>query len=145
MRTAIFTIDTESYEAKKKSAAGEALKRMLEQNRLEVKAVVATVFRQLADSGSVELIITTGATGYLEQDCAPKAVEEVAEQLIPGIPEALRAYNLRYSKKAMLDCMAAGIRKNTLIVNLPESAKTAKEDMEYILSEVVQVVESINL
>ena len=151
MRTAIFTIDTESYEAKKKSAAGEALKRMLEQNRLEVKAakvlprdkeVVATVFRQLADSGSVELII---ATGYLEQDCAPKAVEEVAEQLIPGIPEALRAYNLRYSKKAMLDCMAAGIRKNTLIVNLPESAKTAKEDMEYILSEVVQVVESINL
>ena len=119
MRTAIFTIDTESYEAKKKSAAGEALKRMLEQNRLEVKAakvlprdkeVVATVFRQLADSGSVELIITTGATGYLEQDCAPKAVEEVAEQLIPGIPEALRAYNLRYSKKAMLDCMAAGIR-----------------------------------
>ena len=154
MRTAIFTIYTESYEAKKKSAAGEALKRMLEQNRLEVKAakvlprdkeVVATVFRQLADSGSVELIITTGATGYLEQDCAPKAVEEVAEQLIPGIPEALRAYNLRYSKKAMLDCMAAGIRKNTLIVNLPESAKTAKEDMEYILSEVVQVVESINL
>ena len=104
MRTAIFTIDTESYEAKKKSAAGEALKRMLEQNRLEVKAakvlprdkeVVATVFRQLADSGSVELIITTGATGYLGQDCAPKAVEEVAEQLIPGIPEALRAYNLR--------------------------------------------------
>ena len=104
MRTAIFTIDTESYEAKKKSAAGEALKRMLEQNRLEVKAakvlprdkeVVATVFRQLADSGSVELIITTGATGYLEQDCAPKAVEEVAEQLIPGIPEALRAYNLK--------------------------------------------------
>ena len=75
------------------------------------KEVVATVFRQLADSGSVELIITTGATGYLEQDCAPKAVEEVAEQLIPGIPEALRAYNLRYSKKAMLDCMAAGIRK----------------------------------
>ena len=76
MRTAIFTIDTESYEAKKKSAAGEALKRMLEQNRLEVKAakvlprdkeVVATVFRQLADSGSVELIITTGATGLCSE------------------------------------------------------------------------------
>ena len=125
------------------------MKRMLEQNRLEVKAakvlprdkeVVATVFRQLADSGSVELIITTGATGYLEQDCAPKAVEEVAEQLIPGIPEALRAYNLRYSKKAMLDCMAAGIRKNTLIVNLPESAKTAKEDMEYILSGIMIII-----
>ncbi len=75
----------------------------------------------------------------------PKAVEEVAEQLIPGIPEALRAIISGIPRKQCSNCMAAGIRKNTLIVNLPESAKTAKEDMEYILSEVVQVVESINL
>ena len=103
-------------------------------------------FRQLADSGSVELIITTGATGYLEQDCAPKAVEEVAEQLIPGIPEALRAYNLRYSKKAMLDCMAAGIReKYTYCESAGKCEKQRKKIWNTILSEVVQVVESINL
>lgn len=154
MKVAIFTIDTQAYEEKKKSAAGEALKRMLEQNHCEVKAtgllprdkeVVTTVLRQLSSSGAVELILTTGATGYLSQDCAPLAVEEVATRLIPGIPEALRAYNLRYSKRAMLDCMAAGICKGTLMINLPESAKIAKEDLEYLLPEIVQVVENINL
>ena len=154
MRAAIFTIDSGAYKAKAESAAASALKRMLEQVGLEVKAagllpqereVVSSVMRQLSDSGSMELILTTGATGYMEGDCAPDALCDVAECMLPGIPEALRAYNLRYSKKAILDRMAAGIRKGTLIINLPESAKTAKEDMEYILPEVVQVVENINL
>ena len=109
------------------------------------KEVVATVITQLSDSESVELILTAGATGYLEEDCAADAVIDTSERLLPGIPEALRAYNLRYSKKAILETMAAGIRNKTLVINLPESAKTAKEDMEYILPEVVQVVENINL
>lgn len=154
MRAAIFAIDTEAYTAKTESAAATTLKRMLQQVGLEVKAagvlprektVIASVMKQLADSGSVELILTTGAVGYLPQDCAADATQEAAERLLPGIGEALRAYNLRYSKKAMLDCLTAGIRKNTLIINLPGSAKTAKEDMEYILPEVVQVVENLNL
>ena len=150
MRAAIFSIDTGAYKAKAESAAATALKRLLEQVGFEVKAagnlpqekaVVTSVLSQLADSGSVELILTTGAVGYQEDDCAAEALTDAAERLIPGIPEALRAYNLRYSKKSM----AAGIRNKTLVINLPESAKTAKEDMEYILPEVVQVVENISL
>ncbi len=154
MRAAIFAIDTGAYKAKAESASAAALKRLLEQAGFEVKAagilpqekeVVASVLSQLADSGSVELILTTGAVGYQEDDCAAAALADAAERLIPGIPEALRTYNLRYSKKAMLESMAAGIRRKTLMINLPESAKTAKEDMEYILPEVVQVVDNINL
>ena len=154
MRAAIFAIDTGAYKAKAESAAATALKRLLEQAGFEVKAagilppekeVVATVITPLSDSESVELILTAGATGYLEEDCAADAVIDTSERLLPGIPEALRAYNLRYSKKAILETMAAGIRNKTLVINLPESAKTAKEDMEYILPEVVQVVENINL
>ena len=154
MRAAIFAIDTGAYKAKAESAAATALKRLLEQAGFEVKAagilpqekeVVASVIAQLSDSEAVELILTTGAIGYLEEDCAADAVIDTAERLLPGIPEALRAYNLRYSKKAILETMAAGIRSRTLVINLPESAKTAKEDMEYILLEVVQVVENINL
>ena len=154
MRAAIFAIDTGAYKAKAESVAATALKRLLEQAGFEVKAagilpqekeVVATVITQLSDSESVELILTAGATGYLEEDCAADAVIDTSERLLPGIPEALRAYNLRYSKKAILETMAAGIRNKTLVINLPESAKTAKEDMEYILPEVVQVVENINL
>lgn len=154
MRAAIFTIDTGAYKAKAESAAASALKRLLEQVGFEVKAVgvlpqnreiVAEVMTRLADSESVELILTTGAAGYLDDDIAPDALCDVAERRLPGIPEALRAYNLRYSKKAMMDRMDAGIRKQTLLMNLPESAKTAKEDMEYILTEIVQVVENISL
>lgn len=154
MRAAIFAIDTGAYKAKAESAAATALKRLLEQAGFEVKAagilpqekeVVATVITQLSDSESVELILTAGATGYLEEDCAADAVIDTSERLLPGIPEALRAYNLRYSKKAILETMAAGIRNKTLVINLPESAKTAKEDMEYILPEVVQVVENISI
>ena len=154
MRAAIFTIDTGAYKAKAESAAASALRRMLEHVGFEVKAagllpqekeVVAAVMRQLSDTGSVEMIITTGAVGYMEEDCAPDALAEVADRLLPGIPEALRAYNLRYSKKSMLERLQAGIRNRTLILNLPESAKTAKEDMEYILPEVVQAVDTLNL
>ena len=154
MRAAIFTIDTGAYKAKAESAAASALRRMLEHVGFEVKAagllpqekeVVAAVMRQLSDTGSVEMIITTGAVGYMEEDCAPDALAEVADRLLPGIPEALRAYNLRYLKKSMLERLQAGIRNRTLILNLPESAKTAKEDMEYILPELVQVVENLNI
>ena len=139
MRAAIFTIDTGIYKAKAESAAATALKRMLEQVGFQVKAagvlpndraMTAEVMRQLSDASAVDLILTTGAVEYSEEDCAP---------------EALRAYNIRYSKKVILDRSAAGIRKKTLLINLPESAKTAKEDLEYILSEVVQVVEAISL
>lgn len=154
MRAAIFTIDTGLYRAKEESAAAAALKRILGQAGFEVKAagvlpqdreMLATVMDRLADSGSVDLILTTGAAGYLKADCAPEALTASADRMIPGIPEALRAYNLRYGKSAMLESLAAGIRKKTVLLNLPESAKTAKEDLEYILPELVQVVENVSL
>lgn len=154
MKAAIFTIDSGIYKAKAESAAATALKRMLEQVGFQVKAagalpndraMTAEVMRQLSDSSAVDLILTTGAVEYGEEDCAPDALMDVADRLLPGIPEALRAYNIRYSKKVILDRSAAGIRKKTLLINLPESAKTAKDDMEYILPEVVQVVEALSL
>ena len=104
--------------------------------------MLKTVLCKLADAGMVELVLTTGAVGFLEKHCAPDAVRETADRLLPGIPEALRAYNLRHTKKVILDRSEAGIRKKTLMINLPESAKMAKEDLEYILPEVVQVVDN---
>ena len=68
-----------------------------------------------------------------------------ADRLLPGIPEAVRAYTLRYTKKVILDRSTAGIRNKTLIVNLPDSAKAAKEGLEYILPELVQVVETMQV
>ena len=107
--------------------------------------MLKTVLCKLADAEMVELVLTTGAVGFLEKHCAPDAVRETADRLLPGIPEALRAYNLRHTKKVILDRSEAGIRKKTLMINLPESAKMAKEDLEYILPEVVQVIDTFLL
>ena len=154
MKAAIFTLNTGLYKARKESAAATALKRMLEQVGFEVKAagvlpedkkVAFAVLKRLADTGAVELILTTSGTGIRKKDCAPDVVMEVSERLLPGIPEAIRAYNIRYSKKAILDRSAAGIRKHTLMVNLPEGAKSAKESLEYILPELVHVVEMLSV
>lgn len=154
MKAAIFTINTRAYREKKECAANAALKRVLEQVGVEVKAsgalpedkkVIAAVMERLSDSGAVQLIITSGATGFQKKDCAPDALTEVSERLLPGIPEAIRAYNIRYTKKAILDRSAAGIRNNTVIINLADSAKLAKESLEYILPELIQVVETLSL
>ena len=69
----------------------------------EDKEMLKTVLCKLADAGMVELVLTTGAVGFLEKHCAPDAVRETADRLLPGIPEALRAYNLRHTKKVILD------------------------------------------
>lgn len=153
MKAAIFIVNTRLYKEKKESPAKAALKRLLEQVGLEVregflpedKSVVSAVMKQLAENHSVQLILTVGANGFLRKDCAPDALLDVAERLLPGIPEAMRAYNMRYSKKVMLDRSMAGICENTLMVNLPGSAKLAKEGLEYVLPELMQVVESLNL
>ncbi|MBA4699013.1 MAG: MogA/MoaB family molybdenum cofactor biosynthesis protein [Ruminococcus sp.] len=153
MKAAIFTLDTGLYRARKESTAASALKRMLEQVGFEVKAagvlpedkkVLSAVLQRLADTEAVDLILTTGGVGIQKRDCAPDVVEEISDRLLPGIPEAVRAYNIRHTKKAILDRSAAGIRNHTLMVNLPESAKAAKESLEYILPELVYVVEKVS-
>ena len=154
MKAAIFTLDTGLYLTKKESAAAGALKRVLEQVGFEVKAagvlpedqkVAMAVLKRLADSKAVDLILTTGAVEVGRRDCAPEVVRGTADRLLPGIPEAVRAYNIRHTKQAMLDRSEAGVRNRTLMVNLPKSAKAAKESLEYILPEIVRAVEMLDV
>ena len=70
---------------------------------------------------------------------------DVAERLLPGIPETLRAFRNRDSQQAVLDCSAAGVCKKTLMVNLPGDAKEAKEALEFILPELKRAIEMLNV
>lgn len=88
---------------------------------------------RLADDLQVALILTTGGTGFSQRDVTPEATKKVIEREVPGIPEAMRAYSLQLTPKAMLSRAIAGIRKKTLIVNLPGSPKAVRETLEYIL------------
>ena len=97
--------------------------------------------KKIADENQAELILTTGGTGFSPRDCMPEATLAVTERIVPGIPEAMRAYSMQFTKRAMLSRAAAGIRKQTLILNLPGSPKAVRECLEYVISELGHGIE----
>lgn len=88
---------------------------------------------RMADVLSIQLIITTGGTGFSPRDVTPEATKEVIEREAPGISEAIRYHSLSITPKAMLSRGVSGIRGNSLIVNLPGSPKSVRESLEYII------------
>lgn len=89
--------------------------------------------QEWCDSYKVDLILTTGGTGFSKRDCTPEATLDIVEKQVPGIPEAMRYYSLQITPRAMLSRSVAGIRKDTLIVNLPGSPKAVRENLESII------------
>ncbi len=150
MRVAIITASTSGYKGEREDKSGPYIKKVVEHAGFKVKVmkvlpdnreILGEVMKRLADSNIVDLIITTGGTGFSEHDVTPEATLDIAERQIPGIPEAMRAYSLQFTKRAMLSREAAGIRKQTLIVNFPRSPKVLKESLKYILPELIHGVE----
>ena len=92
--------------------------------------------KKIADENLADLILTTGGTGFSPRDCMPEATSAVIEKAVPGIPEAMRAYSMQFTKRSMLSRSTAGIRKSTLIINLPGSPKAVRECLEYIITEL---------
>lgn len=89
--------------------------------------------RRLCDQRQVNVIFTTGGTGFSRRDITPEATIAVCERMADGIAQAIRQYSLAITGRAMLSRAVSGIRGNTLIVNLPGSPKAVRESMEYIL------------
>lgn len=145
MRVAIITSSDSGYAGKRQDVSGPVIKELLEASGYEVveTAVMPDDFEmlrdalvELCDSGKADLVLTTGGTGFSQRDVMPEATTAAAERLVPGIPEAMRAYSMQFTKRAMLSRAASGIRKQTLIVNLPGSPKAVRECLEYILPEL---------
>ena len=88
---------------------------------------------RLADQRQVNVIFTTGGTGFAERDVTPEATQAVCDRMAMGIADAIRQYSLSITGRAMLSRAVSGIRKKTLIVNLPGSPKAVKESLEYVL------------
>ena len=98
----------------------------------EYEALRMTMAR-IADEGSADLIVTTGGTGLAPRDVTPEATAAVIDRAVPGIPEAMRAESMKITPHGMLSRGIAGIRKRTLIINLPGSPKAVKENLSCIL------------
>ena len=86
-----------------------------------------------ADEMDIALVMTTGGTGFSPRDVTPEATLAVCDRMVPGIPEAMRAESLKITNRAMLSRLAAGIRKRSLVVNLPGSPKAIKENLEVVI------------
>lgn len=152
-RAMIITASDSGYAGVREDISGQTVKEILEQGGYEVvsqlllpddRNQLSEAMRKAADEREAELIITTGGTGFSKRDCTPEATMDIIERVVPGIPEAMRAYSMQITKRAMLSRGVAGIRKETLIVNLPGSPKAVRESLEYILPELKHGLEILS-
>lgn len=141
-RVAIITSSDMGFQGKREDLSGPAIKEIAEREGYQVvsmdilpddRAMLSRRMAEIADENQAELILTTGGTGFSPRDVMPEATEDITERKVPGIPEAIRAYSMTITKRAMLSRATAGIRKKTLIINLPGSPKAVKESLEYII------------
>lgn len=152
-RAAIITASDSGYRGEREDLSGPVIKEILEREGYEVismdilpddQVMLAGKLQEIADSEKAELILTTGGTGFSERDVTPEATEEVIERKVPGIPEAIRAYSMTITKRAILSRATAGIRGKTLIVNLPGSPKAVRESLEYIIDALAHGLEILS-
>jgi len=97
----------------------------------------------ISDNEKADIVLTTGGTGVSPRDVTPDATLQVIDKEIPGMVEAMRMEGLKKTPRAMISRAIAGIRKKTLIINLPGSPKGVKENLEVILPALPHAVEKI--
>ena len=95
--------------------------------------IIQKLLRSICQKESADIIITTGGTGFSKRDVTPEATLKVIHKQVPGIPEAMRIKSLQITSKAMLSRAVAGIRNETLIINLPGSPKGAVENLQVVM------------
>ena len=108
------------------------------------QAQIEAALRQMADDGDIQLLVTTGGTGFAPRDVTPEATLAVCQRVTPGIPEAMRYASLQVTPRAMLSRAQAGIRGGSLIVNLPGSPKAARENLAAVLPTLAHGLEMLS-
>ena len=142
MRIGILTVSDRSSRGERPDLSGPAIQEVILENGWEINqvdivpdemSVLTNILSSWSDSGELDVIITTGGTGFSPRDITPEATKQVVERETPGLVEAMRAASLSVTPHAMMSRAAAGIRRRTLIVNLPGSPKGAVENLMVIL------------
>ena len=137
---AIVTISDSAARGERIDVSGNTIKEVMPETsyRLLDRQLIPDDYQRIVDtlkelSHRVNLILTTGGTGFSPRDITPEATKAVIERETPGISEALRAYSLTITPRAMLSRATSGIVGRCLIINLPGSPKAVKESLEYLL------------
>jgi len=150
IRAAILTISDRSSRGERADLSGPALADLIAQqgwvvvNREIVPdelSDIKTKLAEWADSEQVDLLLTTGGTGFSPRDVTPEATQEVITRAAPGLAEAMRTASLELTPHAMLSRAVAGIRARALIINLPGSPKAACENLTVVLPVIPHAVQ----
>ncbi|NLO22701.1 MAG: MogA/MoaB family molybdenum cofactor biosynthesis protein [Syntrophomonadaceae bacterium] len=140
-KTGILIMSDKAAAGEREDRSGEQIRDLLGPDYLlqyyqvipDEKPIIVENMKYACDELGLDLLLTSGGTGFSSRDITPEASLEVIERMVPGIPEAMRAYGMQKTSKAMLSRAVAGIRRNTLIINLPGSVKGVRESLEAIL------------
>lgn len=141
----IITSSDKGYAGEREDKSGAVIKEIVEKSGFKVerqvvlpdeKEMLKKEFIYMSDELNVNLILSTGGTGFAKRDITPEATKEIIDREAPGICEAIRYFSLQITKRAMLSRAVSGIRGNTLIVNLPGSPKACIEALDFVLSEL---------
>ena len=152
MRAAILTLSDRCSTGERKDGSGPALQEWLERQGVTVcctevipdeAQLISDKLLQWADSGSFDLILTTGGTGVSPRDVTPEATERILDRLLPGFGEVMRMESLKKTAHAIISRAVAGIRKQTLIINLPGSPKGATENLSFVWPAIPHAVAKI--
>ncbi len=151
MRIGILTISDRAYAGVYEDESGPVLAELVQENfheDIDLTHIVPDEFIEIkralekwCDDAHLDLILTTGGTGFAPRDVTPEATRAVLDKEAPGLVQAMIAASLQKTPHAMLSRMAAGIRGRTLIVNLPGSPKAARENFLTILPALPHALE----
>ena len=153
MKAAILTVSDKGHRGERIDESGPALAAWLGERNFKIiwtrilpdsAPDISAQLIEWADSGVIDLILTTGGTGVSPRDVTPEATRRILERDIPGIAEAMRASSLAKTPYALLSRAVAGIRGKTLIVNLPGSPKGAIENLASVWPALPHAIKKIN-
>jgi molybdopterin adenylyltransferase len=153
LRFGILTVSDRSARGERPDLAGPALAELITAQgwKVERTAILADELAAIretlsvwADDAGLDVILTTGGTGFSPRDVTPEATRLVIEREAPGLAEAMRFESLKVTPHAMLSRASAGIRGKVLIINLPGSPKAAVENLRVILPVLPHAVELLH-
>lgn len=152
IRVAILTMSDKGSKGEREDESGNVIKNMVKEIPAEVvyyevipdeMDIIKDRLISISDNEKADIILTTGGTGVSPRDVTPDVTLQVIDKELPGMAEAMRMESLKKTHRAMISRAVAGIRKRTLIINLPGSPRGVKENLEVILPALSHAVEKI--
>ncbi|MBI5970371.1 MAG: molybdopterin adenylyltransferase [Deltaproteobacteria bacterium] len=148
----ILTMSDKGSKGEREDLSGKEIEKMILSLPAEVKAyevipdeipVIKAMLIEYSDKLGLDLVLTTGGTGVTPRDVTPEATKAVIERELPGMSEAMRAESLKKTPNAMISRAVCGIRKETLIINLPGSPRAVRENLAVVMPALCHAIEKI--